>query len=247
MERELRMVLGNHRYHTRVVRARRHLGEDDLVALDKHLHAEDAVASERVGNLPCDMLRLRFRLGRHSLRLPRLAVVAVHLPVSDGFEERSAVDGTDGEERYLIVEIDKTLHDDAPCTGTPALLRLGPCVFDVLSMPDSGLPVSRRGHDRLDHAGDANLLHGGEKVLARVGKAVRSGGQQQLLGGKTADGFPVHSKKSRVSRRDNAVVFLLQLYESRGGNGFYLGDNEGGMLLLDHSSERVAVQHIEDV
>ena len=56
MELELALRLRAHRDHPRVVRARAHLGEPDLVALDEELDAEDAAAAELAGHARGDVV-----------------------------------------------------------------------------------------------------------------------------------------------------------------------------------------------
>ncbi len=247
MEGKLRQVLANHRNHTRVVRTRTDLGEDDPVATDEHLHAEDTIPAECTGYLAGDVLRLcQCRFG-HSLRLPRLAVVAVHLMVPYRLQEERPACMAHGQKRYLIIETDKPLHNHTPCSCTTALLAHIPRMLNVSLCFDSGLPVSGRGHNRLHHARQTDMLHGCEKLLIVVGKLVPRSRQAEFLGCQTAYRLTVHSQKSGMGSRDNTIALFLKFHQSGRGYRLHLGDDKRRLLLLHHTAECLTVEHVEDM
>ena len=143
MEGKFAHILRNHCHHAGVVWARRYFAENHIVALDEHLHAEDAVASERVGHLLGYLLCFCLGSRSHSLRLPRVAVVAIYLYVTNWFAKFGAAHAAHGEQCYLIVEIHKAFHNHAACTCTSALLGNVPRAVDVVGAAHYALSVSR--------------------------------------------------------------------------------------------------------
>ena len=73
-----------------VVRARRQFGEDRLVAFDEELHAEDAVAAERLDHLARLAPGGKQGAVGDARGLPALAIVAGFLPVADRRAEQDA-------------------------------------------------------------------------------------------------------------------------------------------------------------
>jgi hypothetical protein len=139
VQRELAEHLRGHRHHAGVVRAGGDLAEEDVVALDEELDAEDACAPERIGDPQRDGAGAGECGRRHRLGLPGLAVVAVDLRVADRRAERRAAGVTDGQQRDLVVEVDEAFDDDGAGVGAGAGLRDVP----------GGLPAVRRADDRL--------------------------------------------------------------------------------------------------
>ena len=125
VERELGEVLRYQRHQSRVVRARRHFAEVDRIACDEQLDAEDPVAAELDSNRVRDALGLCERRRAHRLRLPRFAIVAVDLQVTDRVAERRLAAVTHGEQRNLVVEVNEAL-DDHRHARAAALLRVLP-------------------------------------------------------------------------------------------------------------------------
>ena len=247
MQRKFAQILGNHRHHAGIVRARRHLGEDDLVTLDEHFHAEDTVAAQGAGNRHGDLLRLFQGVGRHRLRLPTLTVVTAHLMMTDGIERRRTVAVTDGQERDLIIEIHESLDDDTARTGTAGGLRLMPGIVDFLLAPDHALSVSGRTHHGLHHARDADLSDSGVKFLPCIGELVTRRREPQLLCSQAADTLTVHGQECGLGRRDDVEAFLFQLHQGRSGNGLHLRDDVVRLFRLDDFAQFLTVEHVDDM
>src|SRR5678816_2709969 len=131
MQRELGKVLRDQRHQSRVVRPRRDFAEVDGVTRDEQLDAEDAVAAELRGDRVRDALGLGERCRAHRLRLPRFAIVAVDLQMTDRLAVSRAAAVTHGEQGDLVVELDEAFDDDPALAGTAALLRIVPSVLDV--------------------------------------------------------------------------------------------------------------------
>ena len=111
MQLELVLRLRAHRHHAGIVRSRTYFGKPNIVALDEQLDAEDASATEVSRDSNGDFMRLRECNVRHSLRLPRLHVIAVDLHMPDRLAE-VRLDRTVrsnrpyGEQRDFIIEGD---------------------------------------------------------------------------------------------------------------------------------------------
>src|SRR5688500_15652930 len=104
------------------MRPRRHFAEVNLVASDEQFHTEDAIAAEVLRHGVRDALRFLQRRVAHGLRLPRLAIIAGDLQMTDGRAEAGLAVVTHGEQRDLEIELDEAFDDDAPSAGAPALL-----------------------------------------------------------------------------------------------------------------------------
>ena len=103
----------------------------------------ELTASECVGNLAGNLPCLGNSLFAHGLRLPRLAVVAVDLDVSDGFAESGSGEGTDGQQGDFIVEFHKAFHNNTAGSGASPFLSLFPGRFDIGGALDRGLKGTR--------------------------------------------------------------------------------------------------------
>ncbi len=158
VKREFRHVLRYHRHHSRVVRTRRDLAEQHLVARHEQLHAEYAVTAQRIRHPLRDIARLLQCRGVHRLRLPRLAIVAVDLMMAYRFEERRAAAMTHRKQGYLVIELHEALHDNLAASGTAALLSALPSRIGIFERAHDTLAVARRAHDRLHHARNADLM-----------------------------------------------------------------------------------------
>ena len=79
------------------MRARRDFAKHHIVATDKQLNAEQAVAAECQHHLARDRLRALQRQRAHLLRLPGLTVVAIFLTVADWRAKVHAVYGVNGQ------------------------------------------------------------------------------------------------------------------------------------------------------
>ena len=174
MKRKLAQILTDHRHHSRVMRTRAHFREDHLIAADKHLHAEDTESAERVCYHLRYPLRVLERLLTHRLRLPRLAVIAVHLMVTDRVQERRSADVTHGQKSDLIIKMNESLYDHATGSGATAFLRSCPRSLNLALVMDGRLTMARGGHNRLYHTRDADLFHRSDELVVIVGELVRS-------------------------------------------------------------------------
>lgn len=153
MKRELRQILPEIIVTMPVfVRRGEILAENNPIAPDEQLHAEQSPATERLGNPAGDLLGLRTNGRIHRLRLPRLAVVSVLLIMADRLEERSPAAMTYREKRDFIVEIDEPFDDHASGSRPTSFLRILPGPVDLFGRTDDALPVSRRAHYRLHDA-----------------------------------------------------------------------------------------------
>ena len=243
MQRKLRQILRDHRNHTRIVRTGRHLAEQHLVTADEQLNAEDTVTTQRTRNLASDLLSLSDRDVAHRLRLPRLTVVAINLVVTNGFEHGRTARMTNGQQRNLVVELNKTLNDHATCTCTATLLSDLPRAVDLLLRVANTLTVTRRAHNGLHNAGSTDLLHRSLKLLARSSETIGRGGQAQLLGSQAADTLTVHREPSGFSCGDYVVALLLQLDQSRSCDCLDFGNDVVGFFSLDDLAQTIAVEH----
>jgi hypothetical protein len=118
---ELGQVLGDQGLHVGVMGPRRHLAENDVVASDEQLYAEDPAPAEATRYLLRDLPGPHQCPRLHGLGLPGLAVIPVLLAVADGLVEAGSVTVADGQERKFVVE------GDEPLTITcPALVRALP-------------------------------------------------------------------------------------------------------------------------
>ena len=149
------------------------------------------------------------------------------------------------EEGNLVVEMHKALDNHTPCTGTTSLLAHTPSGFDVRVLFDSGLPMSRRGHNRLDHAGQPDMLHRRKELIVVVGELISRCRQAQFLCRQTTYRLTVHRQESRVGSGYDTIAFFLQLHQRGCSNRLHLRDNECRFFLFDHAAQCLAVQHIE--
>src|SRR3954454_23697955 len=155
MKLELVRELRDQGDHAGVVRARRKLGEDPLLAADEEFDAEDSLPAQRLDDLA------RLAPGREQGafgecgRLPALAVIAGFLAVADGRAEDDAVLGRDSQKRDLAVERDELLDDDARTVAAHVGDRMIPGIPDILARASDALAFAGTRHDGLDYAGQA--------------------------------------------------------------------------------------------
>ena len=157
------------------MRTRGDFAEDHLVAANKQFHAEQAVAAQRQHRLAGDLLCACQRQRAHLLRLPGFAIIAVFLPMTNRVAEINAIHGADGERGNFKIKLHHAFYDDAPGTGTAALLGIVPGVVQRAAVADKALPFAGGAHYRLNDARVANLLYGLEKRSFIPGKTVAGG------------------------------------------------------------------------
>ena len=131
VQREFGKILRDHRDHARIMRTRADLAEDHLIAFDEHFHAENTASADGIRDFFRDILRFGFGGIRHCLRLPGFLIIAVHLMVSDRFQEESSSCVTDSQKSDFIIEIDETFDDDFTGSGASAFLSDFPGCFDA--------------------------------------------------------------------------------------------------------------------
>ena len=70
--------------------------------------------------------------------------------------------------------------------------------------------------------------------------------ESELLGGEVANGLAVHGEIDGACGGGNLYAALLEVVEPFGADGFYLGDDDVGLVLVHGTFEGVAVEHGED-
>ena len=253
MQLELVLPLRREGHETGVVRTRADLREDHLVAAHEELHPEQAAPAECRSDACRHVAGARQGRLRHRLRLPRLDVVAVDLPVADrvaeeGLDLAGPAHGPDRELGDLVVEVDEALHDHA--TGVDPTTRRGvrPGVVDVVGRAHQALALPGRRHDGLDDARESHGVSPGRELLRRVGEAVRRGRQSELLGREPADALTVHRERRGPGRRDHGREAVgLDREQGIGRDGLDLGHHEVRSLGLHHGADGRGVGHVDDV
>ncbi len=165
--------------------------------------------------------------------------------MADGLAEVDAVHRAYREQGDLVLEGDEALNDHLAATGATALLGIGPALVEFGEIAQHALPLAGRAHYRLHHAGQADGLDGGDKLLLALGKAVGGGGQAERLGGEAADPLPIHGELGGAGVRHHLDPFLLQGGQGIGGDGFQLGDDQIRFDLVDQGAQGVTVQHVQ--
>ena len=108
----------------------------------------------------------------HGLRLPGLAIVAVLLAMADRLAEVNAVDGADGQQGDLVIELHEALDNHPAAAGAAALLGILPGILQVLLAAQQALPLAGRAHHRLDDAGITQCGRSLHEGILVVGEAV---------------------------------------------------------------------------
>ena len=119
----------------------------------------------------------------------------------------AGADGTYGQQRDLVLEVDEALDDDAALADAPALHRVVPRFGHILRTAQQRLPLAGRRHGRFDQARVADtttLAIVDRRVQSgqRIGKGVGRGRQPQFFGIQPADAFTIHRQVRRACRRD---------------------------------------------
>ena len=237
------------RHHARVVRPGRQLGEiDPVVAAQKELHAPQSGPGEGFGDGGGHALRLGEVFGCDHGRLETLAVVAALLHMADRrAEKRRAVLLGDGQQRDLAVEADELLDDQFADVAARPFAAVMPGAFQLVGTLDQRLPLARRGHQRLDHAGEADFRGGLAQFAERCGVEIPRRLQPQFLRREVADGLAVHREIHGPGARYDLDARPLELVEPFGADGLDLGNDDVGAVFCDRSGQRVAVEHVEDL
>lgn len=119
---------------------------------------------------------------KERLRLPGLHVVTVHLLVADRLAEggggptRDRVLVADSEQGDLGAEQHEGCHDRPPLVHVPLRAGTAPALCEVRAGAGHGLAVTGGGHDRLDDAGETDLLRTVPPLFEAAGAHVGAGG-----------------------------------------------------------------------
>ena len=245
MQGKFAHILRNHRHHTRVVWTRRHLAKNHIIALNKHLHAENAVAAKGIRHLLGNFLRFSNCHSRHRLRLPRVAVVAILLNMANRLAKLRACHIANREQRNFVVKIHKALHNHTTRTGATAFLRNSPSALHIGFRFHHTLSVARRTHNGLHHTRNTHLVHRFQKFLLRGSKAISRSGNTQGFCRQAANPLAIHRQQSGISSGRNVVALLLQFHQSGRGNSLHLRDNMVGLARLNRTTKRLTIQHIQ--
>ena len=154
--------------------------------------------------------------------------------MADRGAEAGAVLVPDGEEGDLVVEGDELLDDRLIRGATGPFHGVGPGLVDFAACPDHALPLAGGAHYRFHHAGKADCLDAGAKLLDGSGEAIVGGRELQLLGGQPPDPLPVHGEVGGPCRGDDGETFLFQLLEKDGVDRLDLRNDIVGALQPDH-------------
>ena len=155
------------------------------------------------------------------------------------------VDRPHREQGDLVVELDETLDDDTLTGNSSAGRRGPPRLVDVLRTANHGLSFARRRHHRLHHARVSDLFGGNRQLVVRTGEQIRRRGQAQFFVGEASNSLAVHRGHHRGSGGDDLCESAaLDGRQGVGGDGFDLGDDVCGRVLLDEADQRIAVGHI---
>jgi hypothetical protein len=187
------------------------------------------------------------------MRLPALDIVAVDLDMADRLAKRGG-DAAVGRAvahrqlRDLVVEVDEALDDHAPQADAGAGHRVVPGARQVLDAVDLALALARRGHDRLDHAGQPGMRDGRLQLRQRIGEAVGRGRQPERFGGEPADALAVHRQVGGARGGDHLrQAVALDRQQFLGGDGLDLRHDDVRALLLDEGAQRLRIGHVEHV
>ena len=154
---------------------------------------------------------------------------------------------THGEHGDLVVEVDERLDDDLPGARPPVILRVVVCGVGARLVAHDALPLARRAHDRLDHAGIADGVDRTPVRGAVRSERVPRRREGELLRGEAADAFAIHREPRRARGRDDAKTIGLELDERGRRDRLELRDDVVGTLLEHHAPQRVGVGHRDHV
>ncbi len=247
VEGELAQILRDEGDEAGVVGARGDFAEDDVVAFDEHLDAEESASAEGFGDGSGHVFGGIEGFFGHGVRLPGLAVVAFDLGVADGGAEGGAADVTDGEHGDLVVEIDEAFDDDLALAGAATFLGVLPGVGDVGLGFDNTLALAGAAHNGLHDAGHADFFNGCAEFLFGGGKDVGGGLEAELLGGEAADAFAVHGELCRTGGGDDTEAFVFQFQKGVCGDGLDFRDDAVGFFHFHEAAQGLAIEHGDDV
>ena len=103
--------------------------------------------------------------------------------------------------------------------------------------------MSAARHQGFHHTGEANLVGSPLELVESLGIEIPGRAQPQLTAGQVADGAAVHVVVYGTCRRHHLDAQLLKLEQTLRADGLYLGHDDVGLVLPDHSLQRIAVEH----
>ena len=174
--------------------------------------------------------------------------------MADGFAEPGRrfagrrVDGTHGQQRDLVVELDESLDDDAFPRDPGPGPRVLPGTVDVVRGADDTLTLPGGTHDGLDHARVARLPDRLNEFRVGGGESVCAGGQTEFLGRQATDALAVHGEPGGACGGDDRrEPRFLDRGERVGGQGLDLGDDEVRADLPDECPDGRRIGHVQGV
>ena len=243
MQVKLGKVLRNHGHHPRIMGPGADFAEKNLVTLDEEFHAKNPAAAQSPGHQTGNTPGFFHSLGTHRLGLPGFLIVTAHLMMAHRFQERGAAGMTDGQLGDFVIKIHKAFHNDLTGTGTAAFLCITPGFINIRFGMDGTLAVAGGTHDRLDHAGNADLLDRRIKFRTVRCKTVGRSFDTQFFGGQTADAFAVHGQPGSPGRGNHGETFFFQFHQSIGGNGLHFRNDIVRLFRFNDFSECFPIQH----
>ena len=231
------------------MRTGRQFGEiDPVVVAQEKFHAPQPGAGKRLGDSRRHTLRLGEMLGSDMGRLEALAVVTALLHMAD---RRAKECGTvllrDGQQRDLAVEADELLDDQFADVAARTFAAVVPCLLQLLGSLYQRLPLARGGHQRLHHAGKADLRGGLLQFLERRGIEIAGCFQPQFLCRQIADGLAVHREIHGPGTRRHLHPGPFEIVEPFGTDGLDLGNDDVRTVFGNRCRQRIAVEHIENL
>ena len=167
--------------------------------------------------------------------------------MADGRQERSTGAMANGQEGNLVIERDKTFHDDLTASGAPARLGNFPSLLHLGSIAHRTLAMTGRAHDRLYHTRNADFLHRGQEFFLRFRKCIRRSRQAQFFGRQPADAFAVHRQARGLGGRNDMKAFGFQLHQAIRGDGFHFRNDQIRFFFADNLFQCIPVQHGQDM
>ena len=88
-----------------------------------------------------------------------------------------------GELGNFVIKLNEPFHNDAPCAGTSAFLGVIPCRLDLIEGTNNALSMAGGGHNRFDHARNADFFDRTFEVVKVIYEFIRRGWQAQFFRG----------------------------------------------------------------
>ena len=107
------------------------------------------------------------------------------------------------------------------------------------------LSLAARRHQRLHHAGEANLLGSLLQLIKGLGVEVARRLQSQLLGSQVTDGLAVHRIVDGLGTGHHLDAFAFKVIKTLRANSLNLRHNQVGLVPTYGSLQGIAVEHAE--